>query len=156
MAGILIVYDSKSRTTEAMARAVAEGVGDGAVLKRAEEASREDLLSADGLVLGSPCYYGSMSASMKRALEQLTPDDLGKLEGRVGGAFSASLFVGGGNELTVFSLLHFLLAQGMIVQGVPTSDHFGPVSVGKPTDATLENCRAYGARVAALARRVGK
>jgi NAD(P)H dehydrogenase (quinone) len=154
MAKILVVYDSKSRTTEAMARAVAEGVGEGAVLRRAEETGRDELLSADGIVLGSPCYYGSMAASVKQALEKITPDDLGKLEGKVGGAFSSSLFVGGGNELAIMSMIHFLMAQGMIVQGVPLSDHFGPVSVGKPTDEVLEKCRNYGARVGALARRI--
>lgn len=155
MAKIAIIYDSKSQTTEAMAKAVAEGVGAGAVLKKAEETGRDDLLSADALILGSPCYYGSMAASLKTALEQLTPNDLGKLEGRAGGAFSSSLFVGGGNELTILSMTHFLMAQGMVVQGVPLSDHFGPVSVGKPTEEVLDKCRSYGARVAALARRLG-
>lgn len=153
MRKVLVLYDSKSGSTAAMAKAVAEGAGAGAVLRGAEEVTRDDFFSADAVVLGSPCYYGSMSAALKRALEQLTPDDLGKLEGKVGGAFSTSLFVGGGNELVILSLIHFLLAQGMVVQGVPLSDHFGPVSVGKPDAEALEKCRTYGARVAALAGR---
>jgi NAD(P)H dehydrogenase (quinone) len=156
MSKILIVYESQSQSTEMMAKAIAAGVGADAKLKKAEETAREDFLGADGIVLGSPCYYGSMAASLKQALEQLTTDDLGKLEGKAGGAFSSSLFTGGGNELTIMSMVHFLLAQGMVVQGVPLADHFGPVSVGQPNSDVLENCRKYGERIAALARRLSQ
>ena len=58
MARILIVYHSQTGTTERMALAVAEGAGSiehvEVMLKRAGEATLEDLLTADGLAVGTP------------------------------------------------------------------------------------------------------
>ncbi|HOU51546.1 MAG: NAD(P)H-dependent oxidoreductase [Smithella sp.] len=69
MAKILIVYHSQSGNTQMMANAVAEGAksieGVEVVLKRAADATAEDLLSADGLAVGSPENFGYMSGMIK-------------------------------------------------------------------------------------------
>ena len=63
MIRILIVYSSQTGNTERMARAVAEGVGQiegaAAVLKRAGEATLEDLLAAVRMHTGgAPGLFG--------------------------------------------------------------------------------------------------
>ena len=66
MVKILIVYDSKTGNTEQMAYAVAEGAkqveGVEVAVKRVENTKLEDLLDADGIIIGSPTRYGQMSA----------------------------------------------------------------------------------------------
>ena len=69
MTKILIVYHSQTGNTEKMAQAVAEGaclIDDTEVLiKKAQEATVEDLLAADGLALGTPVTFGYMSGMIK-------------------------------------------------------------------------------------------
>ena len=69
---ILVLYDAKGRSIESMAQAVAEGVEASGVaspsLKTIEEASRDDLLAADGLILGSPNWSG-ITGSFKQWLD---------------------------------------------------------------------------------------
>jgi multimeric flavodoxin WrbA len=69
MVTILIVYHTQSGNTRRMAEAVAEGAGDmegvRVILKKAQEAGEEDLLDCDGLVLGSPEYFGYMAGALK-------------------------------------------------------------------------------------------
>ena len=69
MVTILIVYHSQSGNTRKMAEAVARGAGEiegvRGVLKEARETGEEDLLDCDGLVLGSPEYFGYMSGALK-------------------------------------------------------------------------------------------
>jgi len=66
---ILVIYHSQTGATEKMARAVADGVaamdGAHAELKRAAEAGPGDLLACDGLVIGSPEYFGYMAGAVK-------------------------------------------------------------------------------------------
>ncbi len=69
---ILIIYDSKTGNTEKMTFAVAEGAretgGVEVVVKKVDETTNEDLLKADGIIVGSPTYYGQMSAKSKQCL----------------------------------------------------------------------------------------
>ena len=69
MAKILIVYHSQTGKTEKMANAVAEGAksieGVEVILKKAVDATLEDLLTADGLALGTPENFGYMSGMVK-------------------------------------------------------------------------------------------
>ena len=69
MVTILIVYHSQSGNTRKMAEAVLKGAGEiegvKVYLKKAFETGEEDLLECDGLVLGSPEYFGNMSGALK-------------------------------------------------------------------------------------------
>lgn len=69
MVTILIVYHSQSGNTLKMAEAVLKGAceieGVRVFLKKAFETGEEDLLECDGLVLGSPEYFGYMSGALK-------------------------------------------------------------------------------------------
>jgi multimeric flavodoxin WrbA len=69
MAKILIVYHSQTGKTQKMAQAVAEGAksieGVEVILKKAADATVEDLLTADGLAVGTPENFGYMSGMVK-------------------------------------------------------------------------------------------
>ena len=69
MAKILIVYHSQTGNTEKMAHAVAEGArgieGVDVILKKAADATLDDLLTADGFALGTPENFGYMSGMVK-------------------------------------------------------------------------------------------
>lgn len=75
MGNILVLYDSATGNTAAMARLVAEGarqVADTDVrVKTADEASGEDVLWSDGIAVGSPTNMGILSWKMKRFWDQL-------------------------------------------------------------------------------------
>lgn len=157
MPKVLIVYYSRSGNTEKMAQIVAEAVqqeGVAVACQKVEETKVEDLLEADGIILGSPTYYGSMAAELKKLIDDSVKFH-GKLDGKVGGAFSSSGCLGGGNETTVLDIIHTLLIHGMIVQGDPSSAHYGAVTVGTPNDDTsITACRRLGQRVAKLVQRL--
>jgi len=156
MARILVLYHSETGHTARMAQLVAEAAreaGAEVVLKPVEEASADELTGYDGIVVGSPTYYGLMSAPLKKLF-----DDSVKLHhqlsGKVGGAFTSSGNVGGGNETTILSILQAMLIHGMIVQGTSRGDHYGPVAVGAPDARAEAEARSLGRRVADLAEKV--
>lgn len=157
MAHVLIVYHSQSGNTEKMARLIAEGVkeeGIAAELKNVKDASITDLLNAQGVIIGSPTYFGTMAAEIKTFLDE-SVKYFGKLKGKVGAAFSSSALVGGGNETTVLSILQALLIHGMIIQGETEGGHYGPVAIGAPDTRGSEECRQLGRKVARLVKKVG-
>ena len=153
MAKVLIVYYSRSGNTEQMAEAVKEGAaeveGVEVEVKKVEETVPEDLLEADGIILGSPTYYGTMASEVKKLIDDSVKFH-GKLNGTVGGAFASSGVMGGGLETTVMDILKCLLIHGMIVQGNSQGAHYGAVSVGAPGDAARKECRKLGKSVAEL------
>jgi len=139
-----------------MAARIAAGLeksGLGADLKKAEETAPSDLLRYELLVFGSPVYYGTMAWPLKKLLDESVKHH-GKLKGRVGGAFTSSGNLAGGNETTVLDILKALLIHGMIVQGDHRGDHFGPAAVGKPDARALRGCDQYAAKLAALTKRL--
>lgn len=153
MAKALIVYFSKSGHTQKMAEAIAEGVSAAGVSVTVADVAKarvDDLPAADAIIIGSPTYYGTMAAEMK-AFVDASVKFHGKLAGKVGGAFSSSGMLGGGNETTVMSLLGALLIHGMVVVGNAKIAHYGPVAVGAPDQHALDECKAYGRRIAELA-----
>jgi len=158
MGKIGIVYFSRTGNTKKMAEFVSQGVkaeGVEAELKKVEETTLEDLLSWDGIIVGSPTYYGLVAGPIK-ALFDRSVKYHGKLEGKVGGAFSSSANIGGGNETTVISILQMMLIHGMVVQGSSEGDHYGPVSIGSPDERVEAQCEALGRRVARLVKKLGK
>lgn len=68
---LLIVYHSRSGHTELMADSVIRGARDDAidgvevVVKTALEATPEDVMQANGIILGTPENFGYMSGAMK-------------------------------------------------------------------------------------------
>jgi NAD(P)H dehydrogenase (quinone) len=153
MPKVLVVYHSQSGNTELMAEFVAEGAreaGAAVDLKKVEDTSPDEMLAYDGIIAGSPTYYGLMSAPLKKFLDDSVKFHK-QLNGKVGGAFTSAGNIGGGNETTILSILQAMLIHGMVVQGTPTGDHYGPVAVGRPDERVQKQCRELGKRVAELA-----
>ncbi len=156
---ILVLYYSKGGNTRRLAEAIAEGVArvEGAtpILKKTDEVAKEDFVEAAGIIAGSPVYFGTMAAQLKCVFD----DFVGirkKMENKVGAAFATAGDATGGKETTIFSIIQALLIYGMIIVGDPLSatGHYGTACVGAPDDATRENARHLGARVARLAARL--
>lgn len=154
MARMLVCYYSRTHHTQHMADLIADAARsvDGMEVQDKPVASvdAKDLLDYDAIVLGSPTYYGSMAAELKKLLDESVALH-GQLEGKVGGAFASSANIGGGNETTVMDILRAMLIHGMAVQGVPAGDHYGPISIGDVDDRSREQCARYGKTLAKLA-----
>jgi len=155
MSKVLVVYHSRSGNTAKMAKAVGEGAkkaGADLVLKEVKDTNLEDLTGSDGIVLGAPTYFGTLSAEMKGLIDN-SVKLRGKLEGKIGAAFTSSGSISGGNETTIISMIQAMLIHGMIITGDPieTGGHYGAVSIGAPDDDALNTCTQLGERVAELA-----
>lgn len=79
---LLIVWHSRTGTSEQLARAAADGAGEGGVLLRAEDCAPADLLSAGGYLFCCPENLASMSGAMKEMFDRCYYPVLGQIEGR--------------------------------------------------------------------------
>jgi len=152
MAGALVIYYSRSGNTKKMAESIVEGMkneGLNAVLKDVKDVKVNELLEYQAIVMGSPTYYGTMAAEIKKLLDESVQFH-GKLEGKVGAAFASSANIAGGNETTILDILKAMLIHGMIIQGDPKGDHYGPVAIGAPDARSIKECLRLGSRVANL------
>ena len=157
MAKILVAYYSLSGHTKKMAELIVEGIKKEntveAALKNVEELKVDELLDYQGIIIGSPVYYGSMAAPIKKLFDDSVKFHT-KLDGRIGGAFSSSANIGGGNETTILYILNAMLIHGMIIQGDPRGDHYGPVAIGAPDERSQKQCLRYGQRIAQLVKKL--
>jgi len=151
---VIVIYDSRTGNTKLMAQAVAKGSKSipktEVTVKKADQASLDDLLNADAIIIGSPTYYGLMSAKIKDLLDRSVKIH-GKLEGKVGAAFTSSGGAASGAETTLLSTIEAMLVHGMIVQGRHEGKHYGAAAVGKPNEKDLAICEELGKRTATLA-----
>ena len=97
MKTLLIVYHTGGVKTAKMAEAVERGArsesGVNVIVKRCAESGPQDVLAADGLILGTPENFGYMSGMMKDFLERVFYACEGKVNGR-----PWALFVGAGQD----------------------------------------------------------
>lgn len=152
MKKVLVVYYSQTGNTEKMAEIIAEALKTKSVdttLKKVKDATPEDFKAADGIIIGSPTYYGSMAAEIKSLLDESVKFH-GRLDGKVGAAFSTSANIAGGNETTVLSILNAMLIHGFIIQGDPQGSHYGPVAIGAPDARAKKECQRLAERFVAL------
>src|SRR5262245_35135996 len=81
---VLVTYQSATGHTEKMAQGVADGVksvaGANVLVKRVAEVTADDLLSADGVIIGSPVYFGNMSGEVKTFLDSWSKMGCSKTE----------------------------------------------------------------------------
>ena len=129
--------------------------------------TKDDLVNCSGLALGSPTRFGSMAAPLKYFLDS-TGDIWSnhELEDKPGCVFTSTGSQHGGQEITLFNLMTFMLHQGMIFVGSPYSipglnntksggTPYGPSHVentnqGGLTSDEKEIAIATGARMAEL------
>jgi NAD(P)H dehydrogenase (quinone) len=160
---VLIVYHSITGNTEKMAEGVAEGVksvaGAHPVLKKVGDASGEDLLACDALIVGSPVYYANMAGEIKTFFDnwllkfRFAFADF-KMRNKVGAAFVTGASISNGKETTMQSIhAAMLINQMSVVSGggaFGASATTGPDSPGID-EKELETARALGKRVAEFA-----
>ena len=162
---VLIVYDRKGAAIEALAEAGAEVVESTGIahasVKSIEEARRSDLLDSDAIMLGSPNWSG-ISGSLKLWLDD--QGDLwedGSLAGKVGAAFTTGSGLHSGLEMTLLQLIHWMLACGMLVTGLPWSErmrgsgsYYGATAAGIASQDDRSQARDLGIRLATFAARL--
>jgi NAD(P)H dehydrogenase (quinone) len=154
MSKVLVVYYSRTGNTKKMAESVVGGIkkeGVDAVLKDVKEVKVDELLKYEAIIIGSPTYYGSMAAQIKQLLDDSVKFH-GKLDGKIGAAFSSSANIAGGNETTILDILNAMLIHGMIIQGDPQGDHYGAVAIGSPDERAIKECVRMGSRIAKLVK----
>ncbi len=153
---VLVIYDSKTGHTEKMAKAVAKGaenVGAEVKLKRVEDVKLQDFVDADGIILGSPTYFGQMSSKLKHIIDDSVQLHT-QLTGKVGAAFTNSGGTATGAETTLLSIIQAMLIHGMIVQGNAEDQHYGVAAQSTPKPSDLKACKELGARVAVLIQKL--
>jgi NAD(P)H dehydrogenase (quinone) len=158
MMQVLILYYSKGGNTKKLAAEVAKGVesaGVKAVLKSTKEVTKKDFLISEGIIAGSPVYFGVMAADLKRVFDEFV-GTRSKMENKVGAAFATAGHHTGGKETTIMSILQCMLIYGMIIVGDPmsASGHYGVACVGAPDEKTAADAFKLGARVAELCKKL--
>lgn len=146
---ILIVYHSQSGNTQKMAQKAALGaqsIGGVAVsLKKAAEATLQDLLSCHGLVIASPEYFGYMAGMVKDFFDRTYDGARGKKE-----IFKKpfAVLISAGNDGTG-ALNHI----ERICLGYQFKKILAPVLIKGPVDGeSLTQCETLGKTIAAGCR----
>jgi len=141
---LLVVFHTGGVKTAQMAAAVERGArSEGSVevvVKRCPDAGPEDLLAADGLILGTPENFGYMSGMMKDFLERVFYACEGKVNGR-----PYALFVGAGQDGS-----GAVNSVERIVTGLRlTKVHEPIIGLKNLTPEVLKECEDLGAALAA-------
>ncbi len=162
---ILIAFYSRNGSTEALAKAIAEGAqaeGAEVVLRRAREIVSRDVMAhapgwaesadrmnalykapteadaegADAIIFGTPTRFGNISSELKAYVDSLGGLWFqGKLNGKAGGAFSSTSSAHGGNESTIISMYNFMAHLGLIIVPLGYADP-AMFAAGTPYGAT--------------------
>ena len=168
---VLVAYDSLRGNTEKMAQAVVEGArrvpGTLVTVKHVKDVAKEDLVTADGIILGCPTYYANIPGSMKVVIDDWSWKMKVDFTDKVGGAFSTGGGHAGGKEYVVISLLLFMVNNRMVVAGPLYQDEegddkwaeLGATAATGPSDpglspSELDGARRVGERVAQLAAKL--
>ena len=152
----IVIYYSRTDNTKEMAEIIAKAMNEADLpteCRSISDVEPGEVFSYDAIVIGSPAYYGQMAAPLKQLIDDLVGRH-GKLEGKVGAAFTSSANIGGGNETTIMGIIEAMLICGMVVQGDTKGNHYGPVSINKPDKRVEKQCRRCGQRVAKLTNKM--
>jgi NAD(P)H dehydrogenase (quinone) len=159
MGKILVLYDSATGHTAAMARHVAAGAaevpGMEVRLRSVDDAVAGDIIWCDGVAAGAPTNLGVMSWKMKKFWDEICDDVWGKVDGKLGCAFASMGGWGGGAEIACMATLVMLMNYGFLVFGVTDyvapkfTLHYGAVIAGEPRrDEEIAACAKLGERLA--------
>ena len=150
MKKLLIIYHSRSGNTEAMAKAVYEGAVSSGVtvsLKKADDATGEDLLDCDAVIFGTSTNFNYMSGIMKEFFERafITVGD--KPANKPYCAFASS---GSGTRGALDSVDRICDAFNQRKQFNFNRALEGVVATMKPSSDIIEQCRELGKKMAQL------
>jgi multimeric flavodoxin WrbA len=143
---LLIVYHTQSGTTSRMADAVIAGATHADVtdvevrIRSALDADADDLLWADGFILGTPENFGYMSGAMKYFLDRVYYPCENQLNGK-----PFALFVRAGNDGS-----GAISSMRRILTGLAVREVQEPVLiVGEFNEERLRDCEILGLTLAA-------
>ncbi|HJJ42878.1 MAG TPA: NAD(P)H-dependent oxidoreductase [Methanocorpusculum sp.] len=167
MASILVTCYSRTGKTKILAESIGKGAkeveGIDVDVLSFNRVSATDLVRYDGIILGSPVYFGGIAAELKELIDDTT-FVRGKLVGKVGAAFTTSGDRTGGKETAILSIVQAMLIHGMIVVGDPISPeasneehnggHYGLAADGQLTDYDLCQAEYFGRYVASVVARM--
>lgn len=128
MTKVLVVYATDYGNTKKMAETIAEGVRSvpqaQVEIKLAEDATQEDLLTSDAIIVGTPVHMGSPDWRVKKFIDTVCSPLWMKdsLVGKVGAVFTTGGgygSAGGGCELTMLALLNNFAELGMVMVPLP-------------------------------------
>lgn len=120
------------------------------------------LQEAQGIIIGSPVYFGNVTSQMKMFMDRSRPLRIDfKLRDKVAGAISVGASRNGGQETTISAIHEFLLIHDAIIvgDGAPMA-HYGGTGVGGTAGDTqedqmgLETSINLGKRVTKLAMKL--
>ena len=143
MKQLLIIYHTQSGTTRQMASAAYEGAksvdGVEVILRRAMDASAEDLLAADGVLFGSPENLGYLSGGLKDFFDRTfyaMPEE--------GIHLPYAVFISAGNDGFGAERQLQRIVQGYRLKAVADS----VIERGEITEQGLQRCHELGAAMA--------
>lgn len=131
MKTLLIVWHSQTGHTQALAEAAWRGARRcpevNSVMKRAFDADATDLVAADGLLIGTPENFGTMSGGIKDFFDRTYYPVEGKMLGRPYAVFVAAGNDGSGAHRDIGRIATGYgwkkIHDGLIAHGEPTADH---------------------------------
>lgn len=154
---ILIVYDPRVRTVINLAESIAGGViksGGVPNLFSINNVGLNELLHADGIAIGCANWTG-VTAAVKSWFDSLGHQwENGDLNGKVGAAFAVGDSPGAGLEFTLWSIIHWFMANGMIPVGLPWMEEMA--SGGSYYGATARANGIVSEKELNMARLLGK
>jgi len=143
MAKVLVVYHTLSGNTEMMANAVADGAksvaGTEVVVKKALDATLEDLLGCDGVAFGSADYFSYIAGALKDFFDRTFYPAQGKVTGKPYVAFGT----GGGGGETVLKVLERICNAFKLKKAADSVP-----AAGKPSEGVLKECAELGKKLA--------
>jgi NAD(P)H dehydrogenase (quinone) len=186
---VLIIYHSRHGSVAAMANKIAIGAqsagaevfvrtvssaGDAATNEHPAHpvVSKDELLAAQAIITGCPVRFGQMSSQLKQFWEQTSDLWLqGALIDKIGGVFTASASLHGGQEANLLGMMLPMLHHGMLIAGQPYDapellqtktggTPYGPSHVSGAQQSTVLTpeeqrlCLTYGKRLAMLAAKL--
>ena len=156
---VLVMYYSRGGNTKKLAEAIAKGAQEvediRCILKPAAEVNKNDFLNSEGIIAGSPVYFGTMAAELKDVFDRLIGTRR-HMESKIGAAFATSGHHTGGKETTIMSIIQAMLIYGMIIVGDPldASGHYGVACTGEPDKRAVQDGIKLGKRVASLVKKL--
>ena len=166
---ILVAYHSETGNTAKLAEAVRAGAASidhvTVVLRKAGDVKDDDILQADGIVVGTPVHWSNATTETRRLLDRIgtvLSKDKSLGDGRTAGAFCTGGGVAMGKDLARISILSaFLTMRFLVIGGVDPYGFgtLGPQATTGPddpgiSDKELEEARQFGQRFARLTRQI--
>jgi NAD(P)H dehydrogenase (quinone) len=167
---ILIAFHSQTGNTEALAHLVRDGVvsveGVEAWLRKVDAVTDEEILQADGILVGTPVHWATVSVETRSFLDRvgsvLMEAGVLEQEGRTAGAFCTGGGAAMGKEMARLTILNALLTMRFVVIGGIEGDGFGtlgpeattPDPKSPMTTAEKQAAHDSGARFARLTHQI--